>query len=473
MQPESNFMWLWQGVVSNAAYGLIAAGVGLLIAIIKKVKPSWLSPALYGLIGGTLTLVLIRSGAMYAKWPLATPVILVAVVLAAAALHFVAVLVERKSIASAPNDQTAAGQLATRNSELRLIKDEVQKTISFYTEQLRIRDNEAGKNSGRIGELEQKLRVAQGGSDDSTWLRDIATEQAGSLRDCIGIECRVAGHKLIDDNAYLDFLFTVRSHCTYTLTLSDTIGGIISFSDMRFSALPTMFDNSVKALKINKSAYFTIQQRLEPKEAARLLSEQGSFSFWTLKLNISGEPGLESRPFELLCTTSLDQGFIDENYRKAFIKIHPNPLSIYFSYRVNNASPIELPSKPLGTVVNLRASIQAFRPLKVRAFKLVTSPKNVSPEKGVIRDSPGPASNGRPTQSGDELHPNLADAAIDIDRGETVEGWLQFIVMDISPFEMIDPSKCVVRLQIIDDSTEIHLQDITGLVLAGTGETVG
>jgi hypothetical protein len=88
---------LWQGVISNAVTAVLVFVVGIVLTVLKKNGSSWLSPSFYGLIGGVLTLAAIRSGAMYAKWPIAAPIILVAIVFAAAGLHFAAVLVERKA----------------------------------------------------------------------------------------------------------------------------------------------------------------------------------------------------------------------------------------------------------------------------------------------------------------------------------------------------------------------------------------
>jgi hypothetical protein len=273
-----------QNVVGNFVYYLLGLIVTVVFTILKKKHSSWLSPALYGLVGGVLVLVLIRSGAIYARWPTATPIILVAVVLIAAGLHFAAVLVERKSLASAPSDQ-----LAIRNSELRLIKDEVQKTIGFYTDQLRIRDNEAGKNSGRIGELEQKLRIAQGGVDDSKWLHDIANEQRTAIEVYIDVDCWILKHRLIGEDPYIDFRVRLANRSVYKLSLS-TLSGFMSFGD-RFQSSPSLLENSVTALGQRFPEGFTMAQSLKQSEATRLLNMLGPLRLDDVDLRLLASPG--------------------------------------------------------------------------------------------------------------------------------------------------------------------------------------
>ena len=318
------------------------------------------------------------------------------------------------------------------------------------------------KAQAKVGELDRKLSNLQEKFDDTEWLRNIATEQARALQDCVEVDCQIASHKLTGDNPYLDFLISVRNHCVYAVSLSDQMNGSISFGNTRLTHAPVLASNRVKDLAINQLGYFELHQQLTSNEAARLLSEHGSFAFYGLTTKMSGSPGLAERDFDLRCSQSITQEFINANYPKLYIQIEPQDLHTYFGYYRNNEG-LEIPRDPLGTIVNLKVRFKNWRPLKVRQFKLVTSGPVVVAEAGELREKPHRSPNGRATLSGEELYPNLANLDIDVDRDNEVEGWLQFIVKGIPPDRMLRPEDFVVRLHVVDESGEEHRQDVTGL----------
>src|SRR5579863_1846234 len=51
--------WLWQGLVANAVYAVLLILGGIVLAVLKKTRPNWAGPALYGLSGCALVAVLI------------------------------------------------------------------------------------------------------------------------------------------------------------------------------------------------------------------------------------------------------------------------------------------------------------------------------------------------------------------------------------------------------------------------------
>ena len=46
--------WLWQGLVTNSVYALLILAGGLMLAILQKEWPIYATPALYGVIGGSV-----------------------------------------------------------------------------------------------------------------------------------------------------------------------------------------------------------------------------------------------------------------------------------------------------------------------------------------------------------------------------------------------------------------------------------
>ncbi|HEV8589852.1 MAG TPA: hypothetical protein VGQ72_13340 [Pyrinomonadaceae bacterium] len=301
------------------------------------------------------------------------------------------------------------------------------------------------------------------------WLHDIAVEQAKAIQNYVDIDCQISSHRLIggDENLYIDFLFSLDSRCVFKLTLLDEIGGSISFGGTRLTHTPVLADNRVKSLAITDNPrHFELHQRLTKTEAAQLLSEQGSFGFYGLTTQLSPDPAeVEPVRLNLDCSPSINQDFINQNYRKAFIEIEPLPLRTFFRYRKSDAG-YDLPTEYLGTVVTMRVRVTPFRLLKLRSFKLITSGPILSPERGEIRETPHIAADGQLVKTGKEYAPNLASLEIDVDRNDTLEGWLQFIVKGVLPNQMLNPASFVVRLHVIDETTEEHRQDVQGLELA-------
>lgn len=325
----------------------------------------------------------------------------------------------------------------------------------------------ARRSDKTAGELEQKLRVTQDRLDGSKWVLDIAEEQAKSIQDNLDIDCHVDSHKLVGDDQYIDFTFSVTNRNVYKITLLDQLSGSLHFGQRRLAKAPVLSENSVKNLALNKTKWFTISQPLTSSEAAEVLTDvPGQFGLYGLHTKIAGSPNLtEPVDFKWLGMTGpiVSKEFIASNYPKVGMKIDASNLNTYFRYRKSQETGTELPSKRLGTVVNLKVLLKNPRPLKVRHFKLVTSGPVVMAELGEIRDSPHVDSSGHPVSSGRALYPNLADQVIDVDRDNVIEGWLQFIVKEVAPEAMLRPFDFVVRLHVVDKSGEEHRQDVEGL----------
>ena len=164
------------------------------------------------------------------------------------------------------------------------------------------------------------------------------------------------------------------------------------------------------------------------------------------------------------CSIAMNKEWIENNYPKLKIEIKPLELRTFRGYREGAGTPQER----LGTILNLHVRFKNPRPLKVHRFKLFTSELVVPAETGELRDQPHRASNGHRVLVGSELSPNLADrTTIDLDRDNITDGYLQFIVMNVLPEKMLNPSTFVVRLHVVDESTEEHKQDVTGLQWMG------
>lgn len=64
---------IWHGIVSNAIYGFVILGGGLVLALLKKKGSAWFAPALYGLIGCGLVAVVVIAFVVLTRIPKPPP----------------------------------------------------------------------------------------------------------------------------------------------------------------------------------------------------------------------------------------------------------------------------------------------------------------------------------------------------------------------------------------------------------------
>jgi hypothetical protein len=424
--------------------------------------------------------VLTGTGALMTGW---FPIVVVSAITTFYMIGLIIVVFRRRNIKRLASDKN---ELSKANAQLTKNLEDANRTIANLQIRNRALEKQDTTWALRVERLEGELATANrvgaetrsecdrlqrrvnellAESEDVKQLREIATEQAQAIQDHVEVKCQIAGHKLTGDDQYLDFIFSVSSHCVHPLSVSDKISGLITFGDTRLKHPPELTENRVKNLTINRVAYFELHQPLTESEAARLLSEQGSFGFHGLTTQILNEAALV-RPARLdltSCSVGIDQKFINENYPKVWIEIEPLGLRTYFGYRKSATSGTDLPTERLGAVLNLHVRLHPCRHLRVAQFKLFTSGPIVGAVTGDLKETPHRNSEGRNVSNGMELYPNLADLKIDVERENLVEGWLQFIVPNVESEQMLDPSTFVVRLHVIDESGEWHPQDITGL----------
>jgi len=199
----SNFDWLTQGVASNAVYGLLALGVGTLVAYLRKNRSTWASPIVYGLAGSTLTLTVLISNGFWQMSPFIAVVISIAGLLVAAFFIYLSGKVDsRLGIKSPDSDQKDAStrlielrddldvitrdrdttklnlencwtehkkalkQLDECSSHLNHWKKEVDRVQLSFDGQKATIENAWKDSESRVSNLEQKLRVAQDKLDE-------------------------------------------------------------------------------------------------------------------------------------------------------------------------------------------------------------------------------------------------------------------------------------------------------------------
>lgn len=229
---QSGADWLTsitQNLAANAVWYVLTLLGGAIFFVLKKWLPNWLAPALYALIGMVLFGAVLYSSTLYARWPLATPLILVASLIIAAGLHLASVLIERSK---KPND--TAGIPAFDHSAC-------QETIR---------------------ELEATIRKLQLTETVPVIESDINIQNLIKL---VGVESGEFNLEL-DNLPFVEFIFTVFNAHVGPISVQDAVGGRAKYNDQLLEKEPYISFNEATKIEYGTSAVFKLRQSLTKDE---------------------------------------------------------------------------------------------------------------------------------------------------------------------------------------------------------------
>jgi hypothetical protein len=162
MQPTPNsaptLSWLWQNLISE---GIAAIVIGVLVAIAKKHRPEWMAPLLYGLIGMVLFGTVLYSPALYARWPLWTPIILIGSLIAASAVRLVVALIERNLPAPVASGASPGIDPVTHNRVVEELNECKGKNVDLNND-LAAQKTDCTEAKDKLEERERKVSNLEG-----------------------------------------------------------------------------------------------------------------------------------------------------------------------------------------------------------------------------------------------------------------------------------------------------------------------
>lgn len=163
MQPSPEatptLSWLWQNLISE---GIAAIVIGVLVAIAKKYRPQWLVPLLYGLIGMILFGAVLYSSALYARWPLWTPIILVGSLIAASAVRLGVAFIEQKDKPAAVAPDGPKGIDPAIHNQVVVELDECKRKSQDSHNELAAEKAACAEAKAKLDECERKLNNLNG-----------------------------------------------------------------------------------------------------------------------------------------------------------------------------------------------------------------------------------------------------------------------------------------------------------------------
>lgn len=260
-----DWTWLWQGVLSNAAWWFVAAAIAVVVTVLRKRQSMWLSPILYGLIGGMLFGLLLFSSTLYARWPLATPLIFLASLIIAGTLQFASVLIEQKR-----------GPTIGRIGETAPDHSECQRTIGDLKSELtQLRAIEELATSETYGTLrDDHIRSSRNQINQYVRVLDYGVGPSG----------------ISEAMPYIDLWFKLLNVSIFPLTISDTVQGTLRLNNKPMSGNIKVRTRS-RDMGHNGEFKLSCRQWLSKEESNYILNEANDseeFSFCDLEIMIRG-----------------------------------------------------------------------------------------------------------------------------------------------------------------------------------------
>lgn len=289
----------------------------------------------------------------------------------------------------------------------------------------------------READLQQKFDALQSKYDDTAWLREGADIQAPYVAPFIKTECWILEPDLSRESSlFIEFGLRFTSYCMSTLSFEKT-DGFIRFSGQRFSNSPTLVKNEFKNVHMGSVGFLTIRQQLTTEERAFTLNRSSQFTFDDLHVELRVSQGKDgpgkTESVRLGGCAGVDNTKLLEQSPKLIMEAKGIKLQGFIDYDMESKG---WDKTKLASTFNVNLQLENPRriPVEIQRFKLLTitdgKERHTPAQVGQICDNPR-LKNDEIVQAGNSLS-NLNRCPISAEFGDPLDGWLQFIVRDLS-----------------------------------------
>jgi hypothetical protein len=306
------------------------------------------------------------------------------------------------------------------------------------------------QSNAQLANLEQKFRVLQSRDDEFKWLHEAIKNQQQAIQSWVYLDnCSVGAHDLFRSAPYIEFRFSIRNWSVYTLSFGPLSGTVA------FAGSPLI--GKVEWIKPVKDVYpgagrpflendCFIRLTLEEKrDVARILNIDSGFGFQELVATISAsQEGVDPQGLSFGCGVDNRKLSEDGKYKRLEIELHVCQLWRYLKFLPSQISVGEFfPLDEAGSIVNLNVRLTNRRdePIEVSSFTLdtssVTGTRRTSARTGAIFERPATGTGSERANRGVPLEPNLNEFPFQAEPGTPHWGWLQFIILDVTPEQLL------------------------------------
>lgn len=267
----------------------------------------------------------------------------------------------------------------------------------------------------QIEQLEEKLKSFE-------WLENIAKKQKQNISDYAHAECWIVNHSLTEEPLFIDFRCRLDSAAVYDLSVTG-IRGTIRFGNDRLTGSPEIVDPEIRDLDIGGIVGFTITQKLERRDAVRILNH--SYPLNVDGLSVELKSARIDEPIRIVPQGEISTKEIKESYPRLIFKFK----KAVYAFIVNHQDW----SAPLGYFVMLEVEIENPRNQRIEIDSIVLSTLTnqrrivTAPKTGEIYEGYSVTQDGQFRNRGPRLK-NLAETPMVIVGRGKVSGYLEFVL---------------------------------------------
>ena len=306
-----------------------------------------------------------------------------------------------------------------------------------------------------VQNLQSQLQAKADQADQNARIVALADQQAAEIQGWVySYQTLLGRHNLLRDNPYIDFRFRIRNMSVFVIT-AESLSGTITFGGEPLSGTVQWIEPLENVhpgagrpqIESECAIRLTLQSE---KDSALILNQSSHFEFGYLVIMVTDSNKATGKPVRLRIDGGLSNNGLLEAYPKLQMRIWAQKLIPLWRDRPIVGRHI------VGSVVLIQFSIENRRdvPIRTQQFRLILGgfeERRVPAQQGVIFDN-ALLQNGEVNQTGNKLN-NLAEQPIVVERGNPIDGWLQFVIRNESAQQLQGRS---VNLEVVDARGEKH-----------------